>query len=92
MEKKSLYELCKKELKNRRENVKYFNMDFFNHFCEYKRLSFLSNNDNSYDLKRGEYIKQFIFTSDFYNKNSCAYCEFLSIAFMYERLFEMMLQ
>lgn len=82
MEKKVIDQLFKKskeELLKRRENLKYFNRKFFQEFLEYERLKLLSIKDQHWVRKREEFLKTNIFTSDFYNKNSCCYCEFLSV-------------
>ena len=82
--KKKYYKIIKEELKARRENVKYFNYDFFTKWIEAiqeREKTIKAGIDASY--KKG-YITLYhfydeIYSSDFYNKNSCAYCVFLEI-------------
>ena len=82
--KKKYYKKIKEELKKRRNNVKYFNYDFF-----IKWVDAIQEREKT--IKAGidaSYVKGYItlyhyydniYNSDFYNKNSCAYCEFLEI-------------
>lgn len=83
--KNDLYSIIKQELKTRCRNIRYFNRDFFNTFtaaAKANRENRKSGIDDSY-IKDG-YITLYhcydsVYSSDFYNKNSCAYCEFLSV-------------
>lgn len=82
--KKDLYMDCKQALQARRENTKYFNRAFFNTFvkcCKDRANNIKNNIDDSYFK---DYVLLFrsydaVYNSAFYNKNSGAYCEFLSV-------------
>lgn len=74
----------KEELKQRGESTKYFTKAFYNAFADAvkagKRISEAGGDDSYYVGKvRLYHHYDAIYASDFYNKNSCAYCEFLSI-------------
>ena len=81
---KKYYKIIKEELKARRENVKYFNYDFFTKWIEAiqeREKTIKAGIDASY--KKG-YITLYhyydnIYKTDFYNKNSAAYCQFLEV-------------
>lgn len=94
MEKKrltELFQICKEELKKRRSNIKYFNIEFFTNYVMYERLKILSEKDEKFIEKREAYLKEKIFTTNFYIRNSGCYCEFLSIAYDYRKDFELLL-
>lgn len=84
------YEEVKTELKRRRENVKHFTREFFETYKECNQAAETARAKNETEKhayqKKGENFKRYhfwdkIYNSDFYNLNSCAYCEFLSIIF-----------
>ena len=76
---------AKRELVKRGQNTRYFCKKFFDIYTAcYKQAT--ENQEKGVDafytdengvLKNGAYNP--IFETDFYNKNSCAYCEFLCI-------------
>lgn len=75
---------CKRRLQDRRENTKYFNRDFFNTFCRCRkdRAAAIKNGiDDSYVLAGVLLFHSWddVYKSNFYNKNSGCYCEFLSV-------------
>jgi len=83
------YEIIKAELKKRRENIRYFTKEFYTTFKEcyiaglkarymdtYKKYLYKNENENFF---RYTYYNP-VYESDFYKKNSCAYCEFLTLA------------
>lgn len=88
--KNKLYNEIKNELKKRRENVKYFNRDFFNKWIE-------AVQENEKNIKAGKndsykngcitlyHCYDEIYKSNFYNKNSGCYCEFLAVALDYKK-------
>lgn len=67
------YAIIKKELKKRHENVRFFTVDFL--------LIFEEDYIKSTREKRACYERTYL--TDFYNKNSAAYCEFLCIFYSY---------
>ena len=76
----------KQELKKRRENVKYFNKAFFNTYIDAIRLRKYNlehdvNDDYVMDGIRLVHCFDPVYNTDFYNKNSACYCEFLSIVY-----------
>lgn len=82
------YEKIKEELKKRRENTRYFTKKFYNTFLDCMTLSL--NFDATGETEKYKYkipeenfyrFRYFdpVYKSDFYNKNSGCYCEFLSI-------------
>ena len=88
--KKNIFLTIKNELKNRRENIKYFNLKFFDIWVDAikkREKAYQDGTDESY-YKNGVKLFKFyddIYKSDFYNKNSCAYCEFLCVAADFEK-------
>lgn len=77
------YEECKKELQSRRSNIRGFNETFYNTF---KMDYYTIQNALDYAEKCGEkvsctelWMKSATHKTWFYNHNSGAYCEFLSI-------------
>lgn len=76
---------AKKELARRSANTKYFNKKFFDIYADcYKKAQ--ENDENGIDtfytdengiLKNAAYNP--VFETEFYNKNSCGYCEFLCV-------------
>lgn len=84
MNNKKQFQEVKTELQKACNSVKYFNRDFFTEYLKaYKKAH--ENNEKKkpefYNkdgiILRHEY--DVIYASDFYNKNSCAYCSFLEI-------------
>lgn len=83
----SIYKMIKEELQKVRSSTKYFNRKFFLTFCEAVRMN-KRNRDMGVD---GSYVNpenptvvlhhcyDSVYDSDFYQKNSGCYCEFLSI-------------
>lgn len=81
---KLTYKEIKTELKRRRENTRYFNQAFYKLFRE--ALRNMEKNiefgvDDSYIRDGVRLFRAYdeIYKSDFYNKNSACYCEFLAI-------------
>ena len=76
---------CKQELKERRESTKYFNRKFYETFRGAVLMTAWKAKNGVEDMytdaegiiRRHSYDE--VYKSDFYNKNSGAYCEFLSI-------------
>lgn len=94
---KKYYKIIKAELQKRRENVKYFNMDFFKMYIDAIKAGKAAEDAGT--LEKEKYknglITLFhyfdpIYTSDFYTKNSGCYCEFLAVVNEYRtRLIEL---
>ena len=97
--KKDLYKIIKEDLKKHCSNVEYFNREFFKEFCAaQKRRNEIYKNGvwNLEKLEKERYTDENgiiklhyydnIYKSDFYNKNSCAFCVFLEVAYNYEKL------
>jgi hypothetical protein len=82
--KKRYYKIIKNELQQRRNNTKYFNYTFFVTYIQAlkdREKAIKAGLDESY--KKG-YITLYhyydeIYKTDFYNKNSAAYCQFLEV-------------
>jgi hypothetical protein len=78
------YKAIKAALKANRENVKYFTLAFYKTYMQCRAKADDNNKagiDDSY-IRPGERFKRFhawddVYNSDFYNKNSAAYCQFL---------------
>lgn len=65
------YEDIKKELKRRKENTAYFTPSFYQLYTgTYNAIETGSASADPWEPVRN---------TEFYNKNSCAYCEFLSV-------------
>lgn len=78
------YSAVKKALQAVRESTKYFNKEFFTTYCkalETGRKYDKDGIDDLYHKNNISYRHRFddVYKSDFYNKNSCCYCEFLAI-------------
>ena len=85
---KITYDAIKNELKRRRENTKYYNKSFYKDYKNASEtLEKLRENgklaEDRYEIDGIGYFHSYdkIYASDFYNKNSACYCEFLSIAY-----------
>ena len=83
------YAQAKAELSKQCSNIKYFNRAFFKAFD--KAIKKAQENkekgiEDCYIIDGVYYFHSFdeIYASKFYQKNSCAYCEFLSISYGYE--------
>lgn len=78
------YNRIKNQLKTVCSSTKYFNKDFLKLYkkaLETGRKYDKDGTDDGY-IKDGVFLRHRfddIYNSDFYNKNSCAYCEFLAI-------------
>ena len=76
---------CKKELIGRCESAKYFNRKFYETFRGAVLMTIWKQKNGIEDvytdadgiIRRHSYDD--VYKSDFYNKNSCAYCAFLEI-------------
>lgn len=79
------YHECKKELRERCESTKYFNQKFYKTFRGAVLMTAWKLKHEIEDVYTDEngIIRQHsydeVYKSDFYNKNSCAYCAFLEI-------------
>lgn len=77
---------AKAELKTRVSSAKYFNKDFYNRYRNALKKTRMCIENGIDDIYEKDGIRLFhswddVYTSDFYVKNSCAYCEFLCIVF-----------
>ena len=78
------YSAVKNELKKLVSSTRHFTKDFYNVYLKAietgKRIDEAGKDDKYY--KNGILLRHRfdeVYQSEFYNKNSCAYCEFLSI-------------
>ena len=90
--KKDYYLIIKNELKNRRENIKYFNRAFFKMYLQVIQARENHIKAGTLDAQRytdGLVIKYRyynpVYNSNFYIKNGPAYCEFLAVFLDYEK-------
>lgn len=94
---KKYYNLIKTELKKRRENVKYFNMQFFKLYVDAiqagKKAVDAGALDNERYTKNNITLYHYydnIYNTPLYTKNGGCYCEFLAVASeYYTRLIEL---
>lgn len=70
------FDKVKEELSKRRSDIKYFTKDFYNTYCN-------ACTQTAIDYVNGVKGKGYedVFETDFYNKNSGAYCEFWTVMF-----------
>ena len=79
--KKMTYNDAKAELSARRGNTKYFNRSFWRTYIKTKSLLSILSEKGNLDDDTVKNAWRDVYSTDFYNKNSCAYCEFLCIAY-----------
>lgn len=87
---RKLYNAVKAELKSRCSNTSYFTFDFFNVWIQAQKdrdKAFRDGTEQGYE-KDGVVLYHFfdpVYKSDFYNKNSVGYCEFLAVVCDYNK-------
>lgn len=86
---KLTYKDIKNELERRSENTRYFTKAFLKTYLqarEARKKAIEENAEDAYIIRPEAPITLYksldpIYKSDFYSKNSCAYCEFLAIVY-----------
>ena len=84
----TLLSYFKDNLKASGENTKYFNRDFLTKYiCAYNEAGKENAPDRFYEKGGILYNGYFdeVYKTDFYNKNSCAYCAFLELWASYKK-------